>query len=121
MGENAGAVIGFEVDFLERGIGWQFDAVDVSESAVEPDRIAEQELAVIGRVAVEQVVEREFERRAEIGGDVGREVGKGLRIFREIARLRDLQPAKEEVAQFGFGAQVRQHALKLARRLAREW
>ena len=63
MGEDAGAMVGIEIDFLERGVLRELCAVQFCQAAVEVHVVGQQELAEVGRAAVENVVEREFDAR----------------------------------------------------------
>ena len=83
-------MVGFEIDFLEWGVSGNVCAVQFRQTAVEVHVVGQQELAEVGRAAVEHFVEREFERCAQVGDDIGCKLRKrsaGLSTNRAAARF----------------------------------
>ena len=111
MGEDAGALRGVAWDGLEAFAAGPRKAVVVGQPLIEDEVVGLDELAVVGGFGGDDAVHEELEGLAEVGDDLGVEAGEGFGVFTEVAIGVQLEPAEEEVVDFGAGAGVGGEAL----------
>ena len=87
--------------------------IEFGEAVVEIDFVGEEQLAVVGGVGPDDIVEKQFERRAQVGDRGGVEVGELFGVFAQVDVAVDVEPSEQEVAELGAGAEIGEHALGL--------
>ncbi len=92
-------------------------AVELRQPAVQVEVVGEEQLAEVGRLAPDHVVEEQVERRPQVGGERRVEAGESLRVLRQVRDVVDLEPREQELADLRLRPRVGEHPLGLLRDL----
>ena len=112
MGEEAGALAAFEMDFFEI-VADGFRLVKFRKAVVEHHVVRAEELAVVGAAIPDNIINEETERTAEVGENGFIEIRVFLRIFRDVVDILHLEPMVEKPVELFFGPRIAKHTIGL--------
>ena len=113
MCDDAGALRRVERDLLETVSLRERHTVEFRQPVIHHHVVGLQQLAVVGFLAPDDLLDEDLQRAPQIGDQRGVKARENIRLFPEVGIHIELQPAFEKAAELGLRPRVRHQAAGL--------